>query len=478
MGLQDDDGSGGERMKSVKKRVTTSVTKSEAGTGIGRMEHVRLLALLTGALLFAVGCSTAGMANAGRAGETADGAQAAAANGAVTAAPAAVGLSAARLARVDERLADYIDRGELVGAQVMVARRDEVVHDSVLGDAMLDGSRPVRHDTLWRIYSMTKPVASIALMMLYEEGAFLLDDPLSMYLPEYADMTVLVDGEQVPAQRPITIRQLFTHTAGFSYGFTERGVDALYREDHPLGKQDLAAFSAHLAELPLAFEPGTRWNYSVSIDVIGRLVEVLSGQSFDRFLDERIFTPLGMEDTFFSVPDGKLDRFGTNHRMDPETGRLVVVEEPALGIRWRDTTLFSGGGGLVSTAADYMRLCRMLLRGGELGGVRLLSPRTVDFMARNHVPAAVLEQGGVFGAGTTLGFGLGYAVVEDPVMLGGQSTGAVASEGEYWWGGAAGTAFWIDPEQELIAILMIQRMDAPRRLRAELKALVNAAIVD
>lgn len=399
-------------------------------------------------------------------------------DGIVTATPEAEGLSSARLARVDAALRELIDRGELAGAEVTIARHDAVVHDSVLGVANLTTGAPVRPDTLWRIYSMTKPMTSVAAMILYEEGAFLLDDPISMYLPEYADMTVLVDGRRVPAKNPITIRELFTHTAGFGYGFTDEGVDALYRQDHPLRSHDLAEFSRALAKFPLEYEPGTRWKYSMSVDVLGRLVEVLSGMPLDRFMKARIFDPLGMHDTFFEVPADKLDRFASNQRMNPDSGRLEVVPAPKDGIRWQGTTLFSGGGGLVSTAADYMRFCRMLARGGELDGVRLLSPKTVAFMRTNQVPVETLGREGIFGAGPSIGFGLGFAVLRDAVGLGGRGAHAVASDGEYFWGGAAGTLFWIDPQEDLIAIVMLQRADPPWRLRDQMRALVDAAIVE
>lgn len=385
--------------------------------------------------------------------------------------PAAAELTATRLERLDTFLEEQIAQGRIAGAQVMLARNDLVVHNEVFGVRHLEDGTPVTHDTLWRIYSMTKPVTSVAAMMLHEEGRFGLDDPLADYLPEYANMTVLRDGERVPAQQPITIRQLFTHTAGFSYGFTNEGVDALYRESDLFAAKDLAAFSEQLAALPLAFEPGSRWHYGVNTDVLGRLVEVVSGQSLDAFFSERLFEPLGMDDTFFEVPADKLDRFGTNHAWDPETKALEVVPDGGLaGIRWQDVGLLSGGGGLVSTAEDYMRFARMLLGGGSLDGVRILSPKTVAWMTRDHLPDD-LDGEGVFGRRGAIGFGLGFAVIDDPVDW----SGHVGASGEYWWGGAAGTLFWIDPEYDVIAILMMQRFQA-EPLRRTFRTLVNAAI--
>lgn len=391
--------------------------------------------------------------------------------GSEAARPQAAGLAPDRLQRVDAYLRGLIESGQIAGAQVMLARNDLVVHNEVFGLRDLHAETPVTHDTLWRIYSMTKPVTSVAAMMLHEEGHFGLDDPLAMYLPEYAEMTVLRDGERVPARRPITIRQLFIHTAGFSYGFTNEGVDALYRQSELFAAEDLQAFSEHLATLPLAFEPGSRWHYGVNTDVLGRLVEVVSGQALDEFLAERLFEPLGMVDTFFEVPAAKRDRLGTNHRQNPETGALEVVPDGSLaGIRWQDVGLLSGGAGLLSTAGDYMRFARMLRGGGSLDGVRILSPKTVSWMTRNHLPDD-LAGSGVFGRDGAIGFGLGFAVIDDPAGW----SGHVGAVGEYWWGGAAGTAFWIDPQHDVIAILMIQRFQA-EPLRETFRTLVNAAI--
>lgn len=386
--------------------------------------------------------------------------------------PAAAGLDPDRLQRLDDYIAGQIESGQIAGAQVMLARHDLVVHNEVFGFRDLHEEAAVSHDTLWRIYSMTKPVTSVAAMMLLEEGHFELDDPLSEHLPEYGEMMVWNDGDPVPAENPITIRHLFTHSAGFSYGFTEEGVDALYREAELFASEDLAAFSERLAEQPLLFEPGSRWHYGVATDVLGRLVEVVSGHSLDRFLDERLFEPLGMVDTFFEVPEDKRERLGTQHRLNPESSVLEEVPDGSLaGIRWQNVQLLSGGGGLVSTADDYMRFARMLLNGGALEGVRILSPKTVAWMTRNHLPADMEPAHGVYGQGDSIGFGLGFAVVDDAAHW----SGVVATEGEYWWGGAAGTLFWADPEYEVIGILMLQRFDA-QPIRQTVRTLVNAAI--
>ncbi|MCC5887727.1 MAG: beta-lactamase family protein [Gammaproteobacteria bacterium] len=380
-------------------------------------------------------------------------------------------MAAERLQRLDAYIEEQIEAGQIVGAQVMLARNDLVVHNEVFGVRDLRDGTPVTHDTLWRIYSMTKPVTSVAVMMLHEEGHFGLDDPLADYLPEFAEMTVLRDGERAAAKQPITIRQLLTHTAGFSYGFTNEGVDALYRQEQLFAAQDLAAFSRQLATLPLAFEPGTRWHYGVSTDVLGRLVEVVSGQPLDAFLTERLFEPLRMVDTFFEVPADKLDRFGTNHRLNPDSGEIEVVPDGSLaGVRWQEVGLLSGGAGLVSTADDYMRFARMLRGGGSLDGVRILSPKTLSWMTRSHLPRDLAGEG-VFGRSGAIGFGLGFAVIDDAAGW----SGRVGTTGEYWWAGAAGTLFWIDPEYDVIAILMIQRFQA-EPLRETFRTLVNAAI--
>ncbi len=388
------------------------------------------------------------------------------------AAPAAAGLDPERLARLDAYIEDLIESGQIAGAQVLLARQNLVVHNEVFGVRDLETQAPVTHDTLWRIYSMTKPVTSVAAMLLYEEGLFTLDDALADHLPEFAQMTVWREGEAVPAERAITIRHLFTHSAGFAYGFTDEGVDALYREAELFASENLTAFSERLATLPLVMEPGDRWHYGVSTDILGRLVEVLSGEPLDAFLSERLFEPLGMVDTFFEVPPEKRDRLPALYRLDADSGELEEVPEGTLaGIRWSDVSLLSGGGGLVSTAEDYMRFARMLANGGSLDGIRVLSPKTVEWMTRNHLPEYDAAEDGVSGRGNSIGFGLGFAVIEDPARW----SGVAAAPGEYWWGGAAGTFFWVDPTYEVIAILMIQRY-AAEPIRETFRILVNAAI--
>jgi CubicO group peptidase (beta-lactamase class C family) len=392
--------------------------------------------------------------------------------------PEQVGMSGERLQRISELTRRYVDQGKLAGAVTLVARKGKVVYFDAVGQADLQNGAPMREDTLFRIYSMSKPITSVAMMMLYEEGAFQLSDPISNFLPELADLEVLQeDGSRVPAE-PITMQQLLTHTAGLSYGFNPRDpVDVLYRESNWAESRDLDDFIARLAGLPLKFQPGSRWHYSVANDVQGAIVERISGQRFDVFLKERLFEPLGMHDTFFDVPADKLDRLGTNHSFNAETGQLEVLPVPGYPVL-QGTTFFSGGGGLVSTASDYAKFAEMLRNGGALGKTRILSPKTVQLMTMNHLPALMQasgsgEQPGLGGLGgfSGAGFGLGVAVVTDV-----PATRVIGSAGEYSWGGAAGTVFWVDPEEDLVVVGMIQLMQSPWPLRSELKSLTYQAL--
>ena len=394
--------------------------------------------------------------------------------------PESAGMSADRLTRIDALTRRYVDEGKLAGVVTLVARHGKVVYFDATGTADLETGAPMTRDTLFRIYSMSKPITAVAAMILYEEGAFQLSDPIGKFLPELAELDVhLDDGGRSPA-RPITMQQLLTHTAGFSYGFDPNDpVDTRYGEVNPLGARNLDDFVARMAELPLKFQPGTRWHYSVAVDVTGAVIERISGQSFDAFLRDRIFEPLGMTDTFFAVPDDKRDRFGTNHRWNRETESLEVLAVPDYP-SYLDTTFFSGGGGLVSTARDYAIFLEMLRQGGRLGDTRILGPKTIELMTINHLPALVSAAGageppglaGVGGRGGS-GFGLGVAVVTDvPAMR------VIGSVGEYSWGGAAGTIFWVDPVEDLLVVSMIQLMGSPWPLRNELKALTYQALTE
>jgi len=398
------------------------------------------------------------------------------------------GFAADRLARIDRHLGGYVDDGRLAGWQLIVARDGAVVHDALRGMRDAEAGLPVTPDTIWRIYSMTKPVTSVAAMMLWEEGAFELTDPVSRFIPSFADLRVFTGGSALkpvtaPAAAPVTIWHLLTHTAGLSLGFHHaHPVDALYRQagfewGNPPGL-DLAACCDVWASLPLLFQPGAEWNYSVATDVLGRVIEVVSGQPLDAFLRDRIFAPLGMTDTGFHVPAADAGRLAALYVRDPATGGLA--RHDAMGAAaLAPPDMLSGAAGLVSTAADYHRFAQLLLGDGEVDGVRLLGSRTARFMRRNHLPGgADLERfGRPLFAETSfagVGFGLGFSVVTDPI-----ANRSPASPGEIAWGGAASTAFWVDPLERITVVLMTQLLPSSTYpLRSELRQLVMQALVD
>ena len=377
-----------------------------------------------------------------------------------TTTPQSVGLDAARIQRVTELFSDYVDSGKLPGTVALIARHGRIAYSSSLGVKDVASGSPMTDDTIFRIYSMTKPITTVAAMTLYEEGKFLLDDPVAKYIPELEGLQVLVGDETGGAElvdpvRPITIQDLMRHTSGFTYGvFGDTMVDRMYRDAGMMGGDvPLSEFITKLSKLPLLYQPGTHWQYGVSVDVLGYLIEVLSGQTLDRFLAERVFVPLDMRDTGFYVPAEKLSRFATCYSPDRDAAKgnehlpLKAIDEPSTSDYAKMPRFLSGGGGLVSTARDYARFLQMLLNGGELDGRRILGPSTVAFMTRNQLPADALRRNPLRGAG----FGLGFAVVLD-----GPATGVLNSEGEYNWGGYASTEFWVDPEEDLFAIFMTQ----------------------
>lgn len=397
-----------------------------------------------------------------------------------TAAPADVGLSASRLDRLDRVMQGYVDREEVAGVVSLVARRGKVVYFSAFGYRDREREAPMRHDTLFRIASMTKPVASVALMMLYEEGRFQLRDPISKWLPEFRDMQVATPAtyqelgrsryhlEQ--AARPITMQHVLTHTAGLPN--TYRGIMKpefdLIAPGQDAG-DTLADFADRLAQLPLNFHPGEAWEYGRATDLVGRLVEVLSGQSFDVFLRERIFEPLDMHDTHFFVPGEKLGRFAAVYR--PDGQGLALLEGPTRESRYvkEPHSYFSGAGGLVSTARDYFRFNQMMLNGGELDGARVLGRKTIELMTTNHT-----GDHDIWLIGPGHGFGLGYAVVRDQ-----GATAMPYSVGSYFWWGAFNTTFWIDPQEELTGILLTQlRPYTHLNIRQDLATVTYQALVD
>ncbi len=388
--------------------------------------------------------------------------------------PESVGLSSERLGRINQMVEQKIKDGKLAGAITLVARRGKVVHFEAFGKADVEAGKPLKSDAIFRIYSMTKPLTTVAAMMLYEEGKFQLNDPLFWYLPEFKDVKVYgANGDLIAPKRPITVRDLMSHTSGLTYGaFGNTPVDMQYRAASLLdGKSSLADFVKKLSGLPLLYQPGERWNYSVSTDVLGRLVEVLSGGTLDEFMRQRIFKPLGMNDTGFDVPAGKIDRFTVNYQWD-NTGKYVIADHPSKSRYGQPATFYSGGGGLVSTTNDYLRFCLMMLNGGTLNGVRLLSPKSVQLMTMDHTAKAQKPNIGVV-LGDGSGFGLGFRVITDPA-----ANQRIGSVGTYDWSGMASTAFFIDPKEHLIGIIMTQKLPTDLRLMDEFRTIVYQAIVE
>lgn len=390
------------------------------------------------------------------------------------------GMSSERLERVTALAERYVDDKRVPGMITMVARNGKVVHFEATGQRGLNDPTPLKKDALFRIYSMSKPITAVALMMLYEDGKFQLGDPAHKFIPELKNLVVYnPGGDPTPAKSAVTMQQLLTHTAGFSYGFDPRDpVDQQYQAAKIFEAANLDEFATRVAALPLQFEPGSRWHYSVASDLVGLAVERISGMTLDVYLRERIFEPLGMKDTFFNVPESKRERFLPNHGWDVTNNKMVDVtaRTDARG-NYIASTLFSGGGGLVSSTMDYMRFAEMLRNGGSYNGARLLSPKTVQYMTLNHLPAAVGASGsgeaptlGALGS-KGVGFGLGFSVVTDAA-----AAGIISSVGEYAWGGAAGTIFWIDPQEEIVTIAMIQLMASPWPLRADMKTTTYQAI--
>jgi len=393
--------------------------------------------------------------------------------------PETVGLSSERLARIDDAVQRYLDEGKLAGVITAVARHGGLAQLKAYGLMDIASNRPMQLDTIFRIYSMTKPVTSVALMMLYEEGRFLLIDPVSRFIPEFKDTQVFAgeseSGPKLVAQdKPMTIWHLLTHTSGLVYGLPEgSAVEQMVWQDdrkteETIPDETLEEWAPRLARLPLAHQPGSAWHYGYSTDLLGRIIEVISGQALDVFFQERILRPLDMVDTAFHVPASKIERFATNYGPTEDSG-IQVVDAPETSTYTKPSRFLSGGGGLVSTIGDYVRFAQMLLNKGELNGARLLGRQTVELMTTNHLPAGLHP----FGIASQ-GFGLGFAVLLDT----GQAHHLV-SEGQYMWGGIASTAFRIDPQEDLLYVLMTQFMpDGTYPINDEFDVLVHQAIVD
>ncbi|HMO53178.1 MAG TPA: serine hydrolase domain-containing protein, partial [Tepidiformaceae bacterium] len=357
--------------------------------------------------------------------------------------PTELGLDPTRLGYLDAHLKRYVDDGKLAGTLMLVARGGDVGHFEPYGMADRERGIPMRRDTIFRIYSMTKPITSIALMQLYERGLMQIDDPVHKYIPEWNDQRVYTMGSGPamltrPVTRPMTVRDLLSHQSGLTYGFLERtNVDAMYREKK-VESGTLRTMIEALATIPLEFSPGDAWNYSVATDVCGYLVQVISGQSFDDYLQENIFDPLGMDDTGFHVPAEKTERFAANYAPGPNGIRLI--DDPQASVYNSPPSMLSGGGGLVSTASDYLQFCKALLNDGEIDGHRIIGRKALELMTSNHLPDGKDLMHHAVGrwAETTfngIGFGLGFSVTLDPAKA--QISG---TPGEYAWGGAASTA--------------------------------------
>ena len=412
--------------------------------------------------------------------------------------PETVGMSSARLARLDEVMKRrYVDGGYLPGMLTYIYRKGHLVHTGMCGHMDLERGKPMREDAIFRIYSMSKPITAVALMMLVEEGLIGLDDEVTAHIPAWKNLGVYASGMPslladappsfltTPPQRPMKVVDLATHTSGLTYGFMMRtAVDAAYRKAKVTDRQTpggLPEMIDQLAQIPLDFSPGTAWNYSVSIDVLGYLVEKLSGMSFGEFLRTRLFEPLGMNDTAFCVPSDKTDRFTSCYQPEAGGSGLKLQDDARESTYATPPLLESGGGGLVSTAHDYLRFCRMMLNGGTLDGVQILSPKTVALFSLNYLPdgreivdmsfPGMFSESDYAGVGFSLGCGVNVDVAK---------TRLPGSLGTYSWGGAAATAFWIDPKEELAIVFMTQVIGSPARLtlRRDLRTLVYSAMTE
>lgn len=391
--------------------------------------------------------------------------------------PEKVGLSAERLKRIDRLVQRYIDQGEIAGAVTLVARKGQIAHLNAQGVMDLDTKKPMTTDAIFRLASMTKPITSLAVMMLHEEGHFLLKDPVSKFLPEFKNPQVAVANapneranggfRTIPAEREITIRDLLTHTAGLASGTAGPTMALVQKLNATRRPEDtLASYTVKLAALPLNFQPGTHWEYGPATDVLGRLVEVISGQTLDQFFRQRILDPLGMSDTHFYLPEDRLPRLTTAY--EKVDGKLRKL--PALGPASRTAKFYSGGGGLAGTAEDYLRFCQMMLNGGQLDGKRLVSPKTIEMMRANHIGDLPMWQENLSG----YRFGLGLRV-----RAHNGEAAVLGSEGSYGWGGAYGTFFWIDPKEQMVGMIMIQLMPyAHVNIRPEFQNVATQAIVE
>ena len=398
-------------------------------------------------------------------------------------APEALGISAERLNNINLKLQEYVDRNQVAGFVTLVARDSEVVHFETCGYREAEAQLPMEGDTIFRIYSMTKPITSIAMMMLYERGKFQLSEPVNRYIPAFGKTRVLsgygyMGPKLVPQNPPMTIQHLLTHTAGLSYGFHfDTSIDDMYRNS--IFRSETASLEEKItgmAELPLRFQPGSAWTYSIATDVCGYLVQLLADMPFEDYLDEYIFRPLGMVDTAFHVAADKLDRFAKLYRHNFQDGSFHEYEG-APHIPWHDYTqpasAPSGGGGLISTTTDYWQFANMLLNEGESGDVRIIGRKTLEYMTLNHIKPDLLPLAIGINEIPGRGFGLGFDVVIDAAQ-----TGVINSLGNFGWSGAAATNFWVDPQEQLVGIIMTQLMDNMLPFQQDFRALTYQALID
>ena len=401
--------------------------------------------------------------------------------------PSEGGFDPERLERLGTHLRRYVDDGRLPGTNVLVSRGGKVVYHDVYGYRDVERSLPVEGDTIYRFYSMTKPITSIALMQLYENGLLQLKDPISKWIPAFADTRVFVGGDAVEPEtrepaREISIHDLLTHTSGLTYHFhMANTVDEMYRRagfEWTKSPGDLERQCDLVASLPLLFDPGTEWNYSYSTDVVGRIIELVSGVNLDEYFQRHIFEPLGMVDSGFSVPESESSRFASCYYPAAKTLKATLLDDAQRSRYLREPPALSGGGGLVSTLRDYHRFTQALRNGGELDGYRIIGRKTLEFMTTNHLPggADLSEYGRPLFSETAydgVGFGLGFSVVIDPAKA-----KVLSQKGEYAWGGAASTAFWVDPVEDLTVIFLTQLLPSSTHpIRAEMKSLVYQALV-
>lgn len=396
--------------------------------------------------------------------------------------PQQEGVSAKRIERISELSEAYLNEEKVAGIVTMVSRNGKIIYSKAFGNKGIDDSRKIEINDLFRIYSMTKPIVAVAAMQLYEKGMFHLSDPISKFLPELKNLKVMDEnGNLTTNKSPITMQQLLTHTAGFSYGFSDSNVDQEYKKAELWKSKDSDDFINRVSTLPLHYKSGEKWHYSIAVDLTGIIIERISEMRLDDYLQKHIFQPLGMSDTFFEVPKNKMSRFLPNHYYDYQEKTLKIVQETKekfnAGSNYEDVSFFSGGGGLVSTAIDYMIFLETLQNGGSLNGNRIIGPKTLKYMTRNHLSGSIENKGATGESpldemnNNGFGFGLGFGLVINSV-----NKSVIGSDGEYNWGGAAGTIFWIDPVENISVVSMIQLMSSPWSLREDLKVAIYQAL--